>query len=57
MYISKMNKNYIVGIDPRFAGPNPAEVDEFFSGRTNPEHKSFWRDFKPGVPSLRFPAR
>ena len=25
---------------PRFAGSNPTEVDGFFSGRKNPEHKS-----------------
>ena len=37
--------------DLRFAGSNPAEVDGFFSGRKNPEHKS------SGVPSLRFQAR
>ena len=43
--------------DPRFAGSNPAEVDGFFSGRKNPEHKSSERDFKLGVPSLRFQAR
>ena len=43
--------------DPRFAGSNSAEVDEFFSGRKNPEHKSSGRDFKLGVPSLRFQAR
>ena len=42
--------------DPRFAGSNPAEVDAFFSGRKNPEHKSSRRDFKLGVPSLRFQA-
>ena len=38
--------------DPRFAGSNPAEVD----GRKNPEHKHSGRDFKLGVPSLRFQA-
>ena len=27
------------------------------TGRTNPEHKSSGRDFKLGVPSLRFQAR
>ena len=43
--------------DPRFAGSNPAKVDGLFSGRKNPEHKSFGRDFKLGVPSLRFQAR
>ena len=43
--------------DPRFAGSNPIEVDVFFSGRKNPEHKSSGRDFKLGVPSLRFQAR
>ena len=43
--------------DPRFAGSNLAEVDEFFSGRKNPEHKSSGRDFKLGVPNLRFQAR
>ena len=42
--------------DPRFAGSNPAEVDGFL-GRKNPEHKSFGRDFKLGVLSLRFQAR
>ena len=41
--------------DPRFAGSNPAEVDGFF--QDNPEHKSSGRDFKLGVPSLRFQAR
>ena len=40
----------------RFAGPNSAEVDGFFSGRKNLEHKS-GRDFKPSIPSLRFQAR
>ena len=43
--------------DPRFAGSNPTEVVGFFSGRKNPEHKSSGRDFKLGVPSLRFQAR
>ena len=43
--------------DPRFAGSNPAEVDGFFSGSKNPEHKSSGRDFKLGVPDLRFQAR
>ena len=43
--------------DPRFAGSNPAEVDEFFSGRKNPEHNSSGSYFKLGVPSLRFQAR
>ena len=57
---------YIVGLgglgvpcslrDPRFAGSNPTEVDAFFSGLKNPEHKSSRRDFKLGVPSLRFQA-
>ena len=42
--------------NPRFAGLNPAEVDGFFSGRKNPEHKYSGRDFKLGVPSLRFQA-
>ena len=42
--------------DPRFAGLNPTEVDGFFSGRKNPEHKSSGRKFKLGVPSLRFQA-
>ena len=43
--------------DPRFASWNPAEVDGFFSGRKNPEHKSSGRGFKMGVPSKRFQAR
>ena len=43
--------------DPRFAGLNPVEVDDFFSGRKIPEHKSSGRDLKLGVPSLRFQAR
>ena len=42
--------------DPRFAGSNPADVDGFFRTK-NPEHKSSGRDFKLGVPSLRFQAR
>ena len=36
--------------DARFAGSNPAEVDGCF----HPEHKSFGRDFKSGVPSQKF---
>ena len=43
--------------DPRFEGSNSTEVDGFFSGRKNPERKSSGRDFKLGVPSLRFQAR
>ena len=43
--------------DPGFAGSNPAEVDGFFSGRKNPDQKSSGREFKLGVPSLRFQAR
>ena len=43
--------------DPKFAGSNPAEVNGLFSGRKNLEHKSCGRDFKLGVPSLRFQAR
>ena len=43
--------------DPRFAGSNLAEVDEFFSERKNPEHKSSGSDLKPWFPSLRFQAR
>ena len=43
--------------DSRFAGSNLAEVYGFFSGCKNPEHKSSGRDFKLGVPSLRFQAR
>ena len=39
--------------DPRFAGSNPP-VRWIFSRRTNPEHKSSGRDFRLGVPSLRF---
>jgi hypothetical protein len=42
--------------DPRFADANPTEADGFFSGRNNPEYKSSGREFKPGVPSLRFQA-
>ena len=34
--------------DPRFTGSNSAEVDGFFSGSKNPEHKSSGRDFKLG---------
>ena len=34
--------------DPRFAGSNPTEIDKYFSGRKNPEHKSSGRDFKLG---------
>ena len=30
---------------------NPAEVDEFLSGRKNPEHKTSGRDFKGGPES------
>ena len=43
--------------DPRFAGSNLAEVDGFYSERKNPkQHKSSGRDFKLGVPILRFQA-
>ena len=42
--------------DLKFAGSNPTEVMDF-SGHKNPEHKSSGRDFKLGVPSLRFQAR
>ena len=44
-------------LDPRFAGSNPIEFDDFFSGRKNPEHKFSGRVFKLGIPSLRFQAR
>ena len=43
--------------DPWLAGSNPAEVDGFFSGRKNPMQKSSGRDFKLGIPSVRFQAR
>ena len=43
--------------DPRFAGSNPGEVNGFFLGRKNPEHKSSGRDLGLGVPSLRFQAK
>ena len=43
--------------DPKFAESNTAEVDGFFSGRKHPEHKSSGRDFKLGVPGLRFQDR
>ena len=43
--------------NPRFAGSNPTEVDGFFSGRKNPEHKSSGKNFKLEIPSLRFQAR
>ena len=42
--------------DPMFAGSNATEVDGFLSLK-NPERKSSVRDFKLGVPSLRFQAR
>ena len=32
--------------DPKFAGSNPTEIDEFFQDIQNPEHKSSGRDFK-----------
>ena len=41
--------------DPIFEGSNPAEIDGFFSGRKNPDHKSPGREL--GVPSLRFQTR
>ena len=43
--------------NPMFAGSNTTEVDGFYSGRKISEHKSSGRDFKLGVPSLRFQAR
>ena len=43
--------------DPRFTGSNLIEVDVFFSGCKNPEHKSSGRDFRLGVPSLTFQIR
>ena len=42
--------------DPRFEASNLAESMDF-SGCENPDHKSFGRDFKLRVPSLRFQAR
>ena len=36
---------------------NPAEVDGFFQDVKNSEHKSYGRDFKLEIPSLRFQAR
>ena len=42
---------------PKIVGSNPAEVDGFFSGRKNPEHRSSGSDFQLGVASLRFQAR
>ena len=38
--------------DPMFAGSHKAEVDGFFSGSKNPEHKSSGRNFKLGVRAL-----
>ena len=35
--------------DPGFAGSNPTEVDGFFSGRKNPEHKSSEKDFRSEI--------
>ena len=43
--------------DPRFTGFKPGWGRWIFSGRKNPEHKSSGRDFKLGIPSLRFQAR
>ena len=43
-----------VSCSPRDAN---AEVDGYFSGRKNPEHKSCDKDFKLGIPSLGFQAR
>ena len=43
--------------DPKFACSKPTEVDGSFSGRKNLEYKSAGRDFKLGVPSLKFQAR
>ena len=42
--------------DKRFAGSNLAEVEGFFSGHKNPEHKFSGRDLKLLVSSLRFQA-
>ena len=43
--------------DSRFASSNTVEVDGFFQDVRNPEQMSTGRDFKPGVPSLRFQPR
>ena len=44
----------VVGLGVMYSpqNTNPAEVDGFYSGRKNPEHKSSGKDFKPGVPGL-----
>ena len=39
-------------LHPRFAGSNPVEVDGFFSGCKNSEHKSSGRDFKSEISGL-----
>ena len=53
----RWSRSNVSPLDPRFAASNPAEADEFFSGRKNPEHKSSGRDFKLGDQSLRFQDR
>ena len=42
---------------PRFAGSNPAEVNGFFQDVKTIEHKSSGRNFKLGVPRLKFQTR
>ena len=39
--------------DPRFAGSNPAEVEWMFSGRKNPEHKSFQSEISDSLKNLK----
>ena len=43
--------------NPRFAGSNPVEVNGFFQDVKILSTKSSRRDFKLGVPSLRFQVR
>ena len=50
-------KTYVDGVDLGGLGVQTRLSSmDFFSGRKNPERKSFGRDFKLGVTSLRFQA-
>ena len=44
-------------LDPRFAGLNPAGVDEFFESVKILSMTSFGREVEPWIPCRRFTAR
>ena len=53
----RWSRGNVIASRSKIRGFKPGWVWRIFSGRKNPEHKSSGRDFKLGVPSLRFHAR